>query len=98
MLSTPGGPLAGLFNPVTAYAFLIFNLFTPPCFAAISLLRGELGAEWLWKGLLFQIGVGYTLAMLVSQIGSLVIYQAPAPACLRLSGSVRPSGYSCSSR
>ncbi|MGB3984397.1 MAG: ferrous iron transporter B [Limnochordia bacterium] len=79
VLSTPGGPLAGLFNPVTAYAFLIFNLFTPPCFAAIGAMRGELGAEWLWKGLLFQIGVGYTLAMLVSQIGSLVIYQAPAP-------------------
>jgi len=79
VLSTPGGPLAELFNPVTAYAFLVFNLFTPPCFAAIGAMRSELGIEWLRKGLLFQIGLGYTLAMLVSQIGSLIIYQTPAP-------------------
>ena len=42
-------------------------------------MKGELGSEWLWKGLLFQIGVGYTLAMLISQIGSLVLYKTPAP-------------------
>ncbi|MBN2221058.1 MAG: ferrous iron transport protein B, partial [Vallitaleaceae bacterium] len=38
-LHSPGGPLSELFNPVTGYAFLVFNLFTPPCFAAIGAMN-----------------------------------------------------------
>jgi ferrous iron transport protein B len=74
-LHVAGGPLAELFNPVTAFAFLVFNLFTPPCFAAIGAMNAELGGrKWLSRALLFQIGVGYTLAMLITQIGTLLVY------------------------
>ena len=74
LLHTPGGPLAQFFNPVTAYAFLIFNLFAPPCFAAVSAMNAELGRKWLLRGLAFQFCVGYILAMIISQIGTLIIY------------------------
>lgn len=75
VLHTPGGVLTGFFTPVTAFAYLVFNLFTPPCFAAIGAMNSELGSKkWLFRALAFQFGVGYTLAMLVNQIGSILIY------------------------
>jgi ferrous iron transport protein B len=78
-LHVPGGALAGIFNPVTAYAFLVFNLFTPPCFAAIGAMNAELGSKkWLFRAIGFQLGVGYSLAMIISQVGSLILYGEPA--------------------
>lgn len=74
-LHVAGGPLTEFFTPVTAFAYLVFNLFTPPCFAAIGAMNSEMGSKkWLWKGLAFQFGVGYILAMLITQIGTLVVY------------------------
>lgn len=70
-----GSALAGLFTPVTAFAFLVFNLFIPPCFAAIGAMNAELGgSKWLTRAVAFQLGVGYTLAMLVTQIGTIIFY------------------------
>ncbi|MGK0467202.1 ferrous iron transport protein B [Clostridium sp.] len=78
-LHLPGGVLTQFFTPVTAFAYLVFNLFTPPCFAAIGAMNSEMGSiEWLFKALAFQFSVGYILAMLVNQVGSLVIYGTPA--------------------
>jgi ferrous iron transport protein B len=70
-----GGTLTQFLNPVTAYAFLVFNLFTPPCFAAIGALDSELSSKnWLFRALSFQLLSGYTLALLSYQIGSIVFY------------------------
>ncbi|MCT4594274.1 MAG: ferrous iron transporter B [Anaeromicrobium sp.] len=78
-LHLPGGALSEMFTPVTAFAYLLFNLFTPPCFAAMGAMNSEMGSKkWLFKGLAFQFGVGYILAMLVTQIGSLIVYGTPA--------------------
>ncbi|WP_379137444.1 ferrous iron transport protein B [Paenibacillus sp. sgz500958] len=78
-LYAPGGALTTLFTPVTAFAYLLFNLFTPPCFAAIGAMNSELGSrKWLFRALGFQLGVGYLLAMLVTQMGSLIVYGTPA--------------------
>lgn len=58
-----------------ALAFLIFNLFTPPCIAAIGALRTELNdRHWLFGALLFQLYIGYSAAFLVYQFGSLLMY------------------------
>jgi ferrous iron transport protein B len=74
-LHMPGGVLAELFNPVTAYAYLVFNLFTPPCFAAIGAMNSELDSrKWLGRAVLFQLSVGYLLAMLITQIGTMIVY------------------------
>ena len=51
----------------------MFNLFTPPCFAAMGAMNAEIkDKKWLWGGIALQLGVGYTLGFLVYQIGTLV--------------------------
>ena len=70
-----GSAVAEVFGitPVVALAFLMFNLFTPPCFAAIGAMNSEMkSAKWLWSGIALQLCVGYTVAFLVNQIGTLV--------------------------
>ena len=58
---------------VTALAYLFFNLFTPPCFAAIGAMRSEMQSKgWLWSAIGLQLCTGYTVAFLVNQIGTLV--------------------------
>ncbi len=62
-LHVPGGVLTDFFTPVTGLAFLIFNLFTPPCFAAIGAMNAELGSKkWLFRALAFQFGIGYSIS------------------------------------
>jgi ferrous iron transport protein B len=57
---------------VAALAYLMFNLFTPPCFAAIGAMNAELGSKkWLFAGLGLQIGIGYSVGFLVNFFGSL---------------------------
>lgn len=78
-LHLPGGVLTEFFTPVTAFAFLTFNLFTPPCFAAMGAMNSEMGSKkWFWRALSFQFCVGYVLAMIITQVGSLVLYGTPA--------------------
>lgn len=56
-----------------ALAYLMFNLFTPPCFAALGAMNSEMQSKkWLWGGIALQLGTGYTVAFLVYQIGILV--------------------------
>ena len=58
---------------VAALAFLMFNLFTPPCFAALGAMNSEMQSKkWLWGGIALQLGTGYTIAFLVYQIGTLI--------------------------
>ncbi|MFH5834974.1 ferrous iron transporter B [Proteiniclasticum sp. C24MP] len=58
---------------VSALAYLMFNLFTPPCFAAIGAMNAEMESrKWLWAGIGFQLGMGYTVAFFVYQIGTLL--------------------------
>ncbi|KUO64679.1 MAG: ferrous iron transporter B [Gracilibacter sp. BRH_c7a] len=58
---------------VAGLSYLVFNLFTPPCFAAIGAMNSEMESpKWLWGAIAFQLGMGYTLAFFVYQIGTLV--------------------------
>ena len=58
---------------VAALAYLMFNLFTPPCFAAIGAMRSEISdKKWFWGGIALQLGTGYTIAYLVYQVGTLL--------------------------
>lgn len=58
---------------VTALAYLMFNLYTPPCFAAIGAMNSEMkSAKWLWAAIGLQMATGYTVAFLVYQIGTLI--------------------------
>ena len=56
-----------------ALACLMFNLYTPPCFAAIGAMNSEMqDRKWLFGGIALQLGTGYTVAFLVYQIGTLI--------------------------
>ncbi len=69
------GVLPEFFTPVTGLAFIILNLFIPPCFAAIGAMNSELGSKnLLFKAIAFQTLVGYTIAMIISQIGTLIVF------------------------
>ena len=58
---------------VAALAYLMFNLFTPPCFAALGAMNSEMGdAKWFWGGVALQFATGYTISFLVYQIGTLI--------------------------
>lgn len=56
-----------------ALAYLMFNLYTPPCFAALGAMNSEMkSGKWLLGGICLQLGTGYTVAFLVYQIGTWV--------------------------
>ena len=56
-----------------ALAYLMFNLYTPPCFAALGAMNSEMkSGKWLFGGICLQLATGYTVAFLVYQIGTLV--------------------------
>ena len=56
-----------------ALACLMFNLFTPPCFAALGAMNSEINdRKWFWGGVALQFATGYTVAYLVYQIGTLI--------------------------
>ncbi len=56
-----------------ALAYLMFNLFTPPCFAAIGAMNAEMkSAKWLWGGIGLQLAVGFTVGYLVNTVGTLI--------------------------
>ncbi len=76
MLEGTGAEIAGILaiTKVAALAYLMFNLFTPPCFAAIGAMNSEMkSAKWLWGGIGLQFATGYTVAYLVYTVGTLIV-------------------------
>ncbi|MBQ3091611.1 MAG: ferrous iron transporter B, partial [Clostridia bacterium] len=70
-----GNEVAGIFalTKAAALACLMFNLYTPPCFAALGAMNSEINdRKWFWGGVALQLGTGYTLGFLVYQIGTLI--------------------------
>ena len=56
-----------------ALACLMFNLYTPPCFAALGAMNSEIKSrKWLFGGIALQLCTGYTVAFLVYQVGTLI--------------------------
>ncbi|MBQ8227732.1 MAG: ferrous iron transporter B [Clostridia bacterium] len=75
LMEGAGAEVASAFaiTKVAALAYLMFNLFTPPCFAAIGAMNSEMkSAKWLWAGIGLQLGTGFTIGYLVYQIGTLI--------------------------
>ena len=58
---------------VAALAYLMFNLYTPPCFAALGAMNSEMkSSKWLWGAIGLQLATGFTVGFVVYQIGTLV--------------------------
>ncbi len=65
------GSIFSTFTSASAYAFMVFNLFSAPCFGAIGAMRRELGGtKKMLKAVAFQTVCAWILATIVYQIGS----------------------------
>ena len=74
-------------STVAALAFLMFNLFSPPCFAAIGAMRSEIGSrKWFWSGIALQFAVGFSLSFLVYFFGTLFTAEKFASAWIPIVG------------
>jgi ferrous iron transport protein B len=72
-------------SKVGALAYMMFNLFSPPCFAAIGAMNAEIkDKKWLFGGIALQLCVGYSLGYLVYTIGTLIT----DPAALHIPGAI----------
>ena len=75
LMSGAGADVSGLFavTKAAALAYLMFNLFSPPCFAAIGAMNSEMkSTKWMLGGIALQLMVGYTVGFLVYQIGTFI--------------------------
>ena len=75
MASGAGSEVAAVFGmtQAAALAYLMFNLFTPPCFAAIGAMNSEIrDRKWLFGGIALQLATGFVVGFLVYQIGTLI--------------------------
>lgn len=65
--------LSSVFNQVSAYAYMAFNLLCMPCFAAVGAIKREMGSwKWTLRAVGFQMLVAYIVALLVNVIGNLI--------------------------
>ena len=63
----------GFFNVFSGLAYMIFTLFSAPCFGAIGAMRRELGSsKAMWKALAFQTGLALVLATAIGIWGVLL--------------------------
>ena len=70
-----GAEVANMFaiTKIASLAYLMFNLFTPPCFAAMGAMNSELKSKkWLFGAIGFQLGTGFTIGFGVYQLGTLI--------------------------
>ncbi len=75
MAEGAGAEVAAVFGitKAAALAYLMFNLFTPPCFAALGAMNAEIrDRKWFWGGVALQLGTGYSIGFFVYQIGTLI--------------------------
>ena len=75
LMEGAGTEVASVFaiTKVAALAYLMFNLYTPPCFAALGAMHSEINdRKWFWGGVGLQFATGFTVAYLTYQIGTLI--------------------------
>ena len=74
------GNIAQDYTAVAAYAYLVFNLLCAPCFAAIGAIKREMNsAKWTWFAIGYQCVLAYCVALVINQVGSLVVYGIFSP-------------------
>ena len=87
LMEGAGTEVAAVFGitKVAALAYLMFNLFSPPCFAAIGAMNAEIKSrKWFWGGIALQLATGYTVGYLVYTVGTLIT----APATLNVGAAI----------
>ena len=74
LMEGAGESVAAVFaiTKVAALAYLMFNLFSPPCFAAMGAMNSEMKSKkWFISGIALQFAFGYVVSFLVFFFGTL---------------------------
>ncbi len=65
--------LGDVFNHVTAWSYMAFNLLCMPCFAAVGAIKREMGSwKWTFRAIGFQMLVAYIVALIINVVGNLI--------------------------
>ena len=81
---------------VAALAYLMFNLFTPPCFAAMGAMNAEIkDKKWLFGGIALQLATGYTVGYLVYTIGTLITAPETLSVTAAIGGGLFVVAFAC---
>lgn len=63
-----------VFNRVSAFSYMVFNLLCMPCFAAVGAIRREMGSwKWTLRTVGFQMLVAYLVALMINVVGNLIL-------------------------
>lgn len=57
------------FNPLVAFVLMLFTLIVPPCIAALSTIRAEIGWKWLGFAVAYMLGMAWVLCFAAYRIG-----------------------------
>lgn len=62
-----------VFNQVSAYAYMAFNLLCMPCFAAVGAMKREYGSwKWTLRAVGFQMATAYIVALVINVVGNMI--------------------------
>jgi ferrous iron transport protein B len=59
------------FNPLVAFVLMLFTLIVPPCIAALSIIRAEIGWKWLGFAVIYMLSLAWVLCFATYQVGRL---------------------------
>lgn len=72
-LFTAADTVFSFFNPITAFAFMTFNLFSAPCFGALGAMKNELGStKSMLKSALFLTGFAWLVSSIIGSISWII--------------------------
>lgn len=60
-------------SALAGLAFMVFVLLYTPCMTAVAASRHEFGVKWMWVSVLGQFAIAWMAALLVFQLGRLVL-------------------------
>ena len=65
--------LPGFFNPLSAYAFLVFVLLYTPCISTVAAVKKEYGGKMMALSIVYQILLAWVVAFIVYSLGNLIL-------------------------
>ncbi|MDD6154432.1 MAG: ferrous iron transport protein B [Eubacteriales bacterium] len=66
------------YTPMSAFAFMCFNLLCAPCFAAMGAIKREMNnAKWTWAAIGWMCGWAYMISTIAYRLGGLLVGEVP---------------------
>ncbi|AJC73018.1 iron transporter FeoB [Pseudothermotoga hypogea DSM 11164 = NBRC 106472] len=65
--------LSQLFDPVTAFSFIVFVMAYIPCFATLATIKSEIGTKYVVITIFYSLFIAYVLALAVRMMGGIFV-------------------------